>query len=97
MAVASLLSGAVLFCSLDKPLDLPLGQIFAAALANCYIYLGRADFRSREFSMEIGLPLVRTVTNLTEHQRSQPTGEHESRHDRSVMGKGVIEATPFNP
>jgi hypothetical protein len=29
---------AVLFGGLDEPLDLSLGQIFAAALANCYIY-----------------------------------------------------------
>jgi hypothetical protein len=32
--------GAVLLGGLDKPLDLPLGQIFAAAPANCYIYCG---------------------------------------------------------
>jgi hypothetical protein len=30
--------GAVLLGGLDEPLDLPVGQIFAAALANCYIY-----------------------------------------------------------
>ena len=30
--------GAVLLGGLDEPLDLPLGQIFAAASANCYIY-----------------------------------------------------------
>jgi hypothetical protein len=29
---------AVLLGGLDEPLDLPLGQIFAAAPANCYIY-----------------------------------------------------------
>jgi hypothetical protein len=29
---------AVLLGGLNKPLDLPLGQIFAAASANCYIY-----------------------------------------------------------
>ena len=32
--------GAVLLGGLDKPLDLSLGQIFAAAPANCYIYCG---------------------------------------------------------
>ena len=25
---------------LDEPLDLPVGEIFTAALANCYIYCG---------------------------------------------------------
>jgi hypothetical protein len=30
--------GAVLLGGLDEPIDLPLGQIFAAAPANCYIY-----------------------------------------------------------
>ena len=30
--------GAVLLGGLDDPIDLPLGQIFAAAPANCYIY-----------------------------------------------------------
>jgi hypothetical protein len=30
--------GAVLLGSLNEALDLPLGEIFAAALANCYIY-----------------------------------------------------------
>jgi hypothetical protein len=30
--------GAVLLGGLDEPLDLSLGQIFAAAPANCYIY-----------------------------------------------------------
>ena len=30
--------GAVLLGGLNEPLDLPLGQIFAAASANCYIY-----------------------------------------------------------
>ena len=29
---------AVLLGGLNKPLDLPLGQIFAAAPANCYIH-----------------------------------------------------------
>src|SRR5690348_4098694 len=28
----------VLFGGLDEPLDLPVGEIFTAALANCYIY-----------------------------------------------------------
>jgi hypothetical protein len=32
--------GAVPLGGLDEPLDLSLGQIFAAALANCYIYGG---------------------------------------------------------
>ena len=41
---------------LDEPLDLSLGQILAAASANCYIYEVGADFRSRAFSMEIALP-----------------------------------------
>jgi hypothetical protein len=30
--------GAVLFSGLDEPLDLSVGEIFTAALANCYIY-----------------------------------------------------------
>jgi hypothetical protein len=30
--------GAVLLGGLDEPLDVSLGQIFAAASANCYIY-----------------------------------------------------------
>jgi hypothetical protein len=29
---------AVLLGGLDEPLDLPVNEIFAAALANCYIY-----------------------------------------------------------
>jgi hypothetical protein len=29
---------AILLGGLDEPLDLPLGQIFAASPANCYIY-----------------------------------------------------------
>ena len=29
---------AVLLGGLDEPLDLPVGKIFTAALANCYIY-----------------------------------------------------------
>jgi hypothetical protein len=29
---------AVLLGGLDEPLDLPLGEIFTAALAHCYIY-----------------------------------------------------------
>ena len=29
---------AVLLGGLDEPLDLPVGEIFTAALANCYIY-----------------------------------------------------------
>ena len=32
--------GSVLFGGLDEPLDLPVGEIFTAALANCYIYCG---------------------------------------------------------
>src|SRR5215831_18363140 len=31
---------AVLLGGLDEPLDLPVGEIFTAALANCYIYCG---------------------------------------------------------
>jgi len=31
---------AVLLGGLDEPLDLPVGEIFTAALANCYIYSG---------------------------------------------------------
>jgi hypothetical protein len=30
--------GAVLLGGRDEPLDLPVGEIFTAALANCYIY-----------------------------------------------------------
>jgi hypothetical protein len=30
--------GAVLLGGLYEPLDLPIGEIFTAALANCYIY-----------------------------------------------------------
>jgi hypothetical protein len=30
--------GAVLLGGLDEPLDLPVGEIFTAAPANCYIY-----------------------------------------------------------
>jgi hypothetical protein len=30
--------GAVLLGGLNKPRDLPLGQVFAAAPTNCYIY-----------------------------------------------------------
>jgi len=30
--------GAVLLGGLDEPLDLAIGEIFTAALANCYIY-----------------------------------------------------------
>jgi hypothetical protein len=29
---------AVLFGGIDQPLDLPVGEIFTAALGNCYIY-----------------------------------------------------------
>jgi hypothetical protein len=29
---------AVLLGGLDEPLDLPIGEIVTAALANCYIY-----------------------------------------------------------
>ena len=29
---------AVLLGGLDEPLDLPVGEIFTAAVANCYIY-----------------------------------------------------------
>jgi hypothetical protein len=32
------MSRAVLLGGLDEPLDLPVGEIFTAALANCYIY-----------------------------------------------------------
>ena len=32
------MSAAVQLGGLDEPLDLPLGQIFTAAPANCYIY-----------------------------------------------------------
>jgi hypothetical protein len=31
---------AILLSGLDEPLDLPVGEIFTAALANCYIYSG---------------------------------------------------------
>ena len=31
---------AVLLGGLDEPLDLAIGEIFTAALANCYIYCG---------------------------------------------------------
>jgi hypothetical protein len=30
--------GSVLLGGLDEPLDLPFGQIFPTAFANCYIY-----------------------------------------------------------
>jgi hypothetical protein len=30
--------GAVLFGGLNEPLDLSVGEIFTAALTNCYIY-----------------------------------------------------------
>jgi hypothetical protein len=56
--------GAVLLGGLDKPLHLPLGEIFASASANCYIYEVGAATRSRDFSMEMALPPVHTVTNL---------------------------------
>ena len=42
---------AVLFGGLDDPLDLPVGEIFTAALAN---WVGAA-LRSHEFSMETAL------------------------------------------
>ena len=29
---------AVLLGGLDEPLDLPVGEVFTATLANCYIY-----------------------------------------------------------
>ena len=29
---------AILLGGLDEPFDLPVGEIFTAALANCYIY-----------------------------------------------------------
>ena len=47
---------AVRLGGLDEPLDLPVGEIFTAALANCYIYAVGAAWRSREFSMETALP-----------------------------------------
>jgi hypothetical protein len=56
--------GAVLLGGLDEPLDLPIGEIFTAALANCYIYRGWAALRSRKFSTETALPPVRTVTDF---------------------------------
>jgi hypothetical protein len=37
-AIRPVHSGAVLLGGLDEPLDLSLGQIFAAGPANCYIY-----------------------------------------------------------
>jgi hypothetical protein len=51
----------------DAPeaLDLPVSEIFTAALANCYIYEVGAASRSREFSMETALPPIRTVTDST--------------------------------
>jgi len=55
---------AVLLGGLDEPLDLPVGEIFTAALANCYIYEVGAASRSREFSMETALPPICTVTDL---------------------------------
>ena len=54
---------AVRFGGLHEPLDLLLGEIFAAALANCYIYNVGDCSRSRAFSTEIALPPVPTVTN----------------------------------
>jgi hypothetical protein len=35
---------AVLLGGLDEPLDLAIGEIFTAALANCYIYCGWSRF-----------------------------------------------------
>jgi hypothetical protein len=55
---------AVLLGGLDEALDLPVGEIFTAALANCYIYAVEAASRSREFSMETALPPIHTVTDL---------------------------------
>jgi len=54
---------AVLLGGLDEALDLPVGEIFTAALANCYTEV-EAALRSREFSMKTALPPVGTVTNL---------------------------------
>src|SRR5215472_2260784 len=51
---------AVLLGGLDEPLDLPVGEIFTAALANCYIYAVGAASRRREFFMETALPPVRS-------------------------------------
>src|SRR5215472_8875967 len=51
---------AVLLGGLDEALDLAIGEIFTAALANCYIYAVGAASRSREFSMETALPPVRS-------------------------------------
>ena len=50
---------AILLGGLDEALDLPVGEIFTAALAK----VGAAP-RSREFSMVTALPPVRTVTDL---------------------------------
>ena len=46
---------AVLLGGLDEPLDLPFGQIFPIASANCYIYEVEARPRSRVFSIEMAL------------------------------------------
>ena len=48
---------AVLLGGLDEALDLAIGEIFTAALANRYIYEVGAASRSREFSMETVPPV----------------------------------------
>jgi L-lactate dehydrogenase len=35
--IAKLMPRAILLGGLDEPLDLPVGKVFTAALANCYI------------------------------------------------------------
>jgi hypothetical protein len=65
---------AVLLGGLDEPLDLSLGEIFAAASANCYIYEVGAPSRSRAFSMEIALPPICTVTNFCRAKSAEATG-----------------------
>jgi len=55
---------AVLLGGLDEPLDLPVGQIFTPAFANCYIYSSWSRFAKPRVFHGNRPPAIHTVTDL---------------------------------
>ena len=55
---------AVLLGGLDEALDLPVGEIFTAALANCYIYAVEPPREAASFPWKQPSGLFRRVTDL---------------------------------
>ena len=72
----------VLLGGLDEPLDLSLGQIFAAALANCYIYCGWSPLAKPCAFQEIALPPVRTVTDFDGRVTESTRPDHRNARGR---------------